>query len=131
MTMLPTTSAPGTGDRRPRRRGTPRRCTLWALSLAWLTAVAACASPPPAPGEAPLAIGYVWPEQAEPLETSTVSVGPSQVLIRWHPDKYAVADIQTVADQQCAAFRRTAHPIAPPEPSPPLLLQRFACVAGR
>ena len=123
--MLPMMSAP-----RIRGQRQPRRYALWAVSLIWLAAAAACHSPPPGPGEAPLAIGYAWPEQTEPLERSTVSVAPTQVLIRWQPDKYSAADIQTVAEQQCASFRRTARPIAPPEPSPPLVLQRFACVAN-
>jgi hypothetical protein len=100
------------------------------LSLAWLAVAAACHSSQP-PGDSPLAIGYLWPQQTEPLETSTASIGPSEVMIRWQPDKYSVADIQNVADQQCGMYRRTAQPVAPPEPSPPQLLQRFACVARR
>jgi hypothetical protein len=124
--MMPMTSFSRVGDWRQLRR-----CALWALSAAWLAAAAACHSPPPGPGKAPLAIGYVWPEQAEPLETSTATVSPSQVLIRWQPNEYSTEDIQTVADQQCASFRRAARPIAPPEPSPPLVLQRFACVANQ
>lgn len=123
--MTPATSIPPIRDRRPLRR-----CASWALSLASLALAAACHSPLP-PGESPLAIGYVWPRQSEPLEASRASVSPSEVLIRWQPDKYSAADIQSVAEQQCATFGRTARPAAPPEPSPPQLLQRFECVAKR
>jgi hypothetical protein len=97
------------------------------LRLALIGAVGACASPPPQ--ESPLAIGYVWRQPTEPLANSTSSASPSEILIRWQPGTYTAEDIQSVADQQCASFRRTARAAAPPEPSPPQLLQRFVCSA--
>jgi len=122
--MTLATSVPGSRDRRLLRRR-----FLQVLSLAWPAVAAACHSDQP-PRESPLAIGYLWPRQTEtdPLETSTASVGPSEVLISWHPDKYSVADIQAVADQQCGSYRRAAQPVTSPQPAPPLLVQRFACV---
>jgi len=104
----------------------PRCATAAALCLAMMAMVAGCTRPPPA--ESPLAIGYVWPQPTEPLANSTSTVSPSEVLIRWQPGKYSAEDIQSVADQQCATFRRTARAAAPPEPSQTQLLQRFVCV---
>jgi hypothetical protein len=91
-------------------------------------ALAACASSKASSlNEAPLSINYVWPPEAHPVYPEEPRV-PDEIDVTWRPDAFAADDIQDIANQHCETFHRAARPIAPPSPSPPLLIQRFACV---
>lgn len=99
----------------------------WALSLA----VAACAQPAPSLSEVPIAIDYVWPPPAAPLDDATATPAPDGVVIRWKPGAYSAADIRGIAGEQCGMYHRAARANGPPVPTTPLLTQNFTCVAGR
>jgi len=104
------------------------RGARWALSLILVATSAACAPPAPSLSEVPIAIDYVWPSPAQPLDDATTSVDPSGLVIRWQPGHFSAADIQGIASEQCGMFHRRARASGPPVPTAPLLTQRFACV---
>jgi hypothetical protein len=110
-----------------------RRCrlvvsTLAAIGLAGLAAGCTPATPRLS-ARSPLAIDTVWTSPKTQVNPLTVSTRvPQAIIVHWNSRDYSMAEIRSLATQQCLAYDRVARPSAAPSGSTSDRRERFACV---